>query len=124
MPGTGLLGCTFHYSQAIYRNIQQKGLQQAYQEVEIVRQVLRQIMALGFLPAREIKKAYEDIIKPQLKDVPAKPVALRHNLRDFFRYFEREWLTKIPQFCVFDQSVRTNNALEGIKYFNEIFLFS
>ncbi|CAF4412234.1 unnamed protein product, partial [Adineta steineri] len=41
-------------------------------------------MALGFLPAHEIKKAYEDIIKPQLKDVPSRPVSLRHNLREFF----------------------------------------
>ncbi|CAF1483255.1 unnamed protein product, partial [Rotaria sp. Silwood1] len=38
-------------------------------------------MALGFLPAHEIKKAYQDIIKPQMKAVPATPVALRHNLR-------------------------------------------
>ncbi|CAF3828831.1 unnamed protein product [Rotaria sp. Silwood1] len=73
-------------------------------------------MALGFLPAHEIKKAYQDIIKPQMKDVPATPVALRHNLREFFRYFEQEWLKKIHQFCVFDQSIRTNNALEGIMF--------
>ncbi|CAF1049115.1 unnamed protein product [Adineta steineri] len=117
LPGTEVQGCTFHYSQALYRNIQKKGLQEAYQEVEIVRQVLRQIMALGFLPAHEIKKAYEDIIKPQLKDVPAQPVSLRQNLREFFRYFEKEWLKKVHEFCVFDQSVRTNNALEGINFF-------
>ncbi len=63
-----------------------------------MRQILRQIMALGFLPAHEIKKAYQDIVKPQMKDVPATPVALRHNLREFFRYFEKEWLKKFANF--------------------------
>ncbi|CAM4948109.1 unnamed protein product [Rotaria socialis] len=112
-PNTQLLGCAFHFSQAIYRNIQGKGLQDAYQNLEVVRQVLRQIMALAFVPSDQITRVYYDVIKPQLNNVPAKPISLRHNLRDFFKYFESFWLRKTNQFCVFNQSTRTNNGLEG-----------
>ncbi|CAF1128042.1 unnamed protein product [Rotaria magnacalcarata] len=113
LPNTQLLGCAFHFSQAIYRNIQGKGLQDAYQNLEVVRQVLRQIMALAFLPSDQITRVYYDVIKPQLNNVPAKPISLCHNLRDFFKYFESFWLRKTNQFCVFNQSTRTNNGLEG-----------
>ena len=104
----------FHYNQAIYRNIQKKGLQEAYQDVEAVRHILRQIMALAFIPDDRIRIAYDDIIMPQLNNVPTKPRCLRQNLRNFFKYYESTWLTKSHQFCVFDQPTRTNNALEGI----------
>lgn len=114
MPNIHLLGCAFHYNQAIYRNIQGKGLQDAYQNVEVIRQILRQIMALAFLPNDQIKTVYFDVIKPQLSHVPSKPAALRLNLRGFFKYYESKWLTNIHHFCVFNQSTRTNNALEGI----------
>jgi hypothetical protein len=109
-----LLGCAFHYNQAIYRNIQSKGLQEAYQNVEMVRQVLRQTMALAFIPRDQIRIVYDDVIKPQLNNVPKTPKSLRHNLRDFLQYYESFWLTKIDKFCVFNQSTRTNNGLEGI----------
>lgn len=109
-----MLGCAFHYNQAIYRNIQNKGLQEAYQNVEVVRQILRQTMALAFIPNDQIRVAYDDIIIPQLSNIPTRPTSLRHNLRHFFKYYESTWLTKIYQFCVFDQPTRTNNGLEGI----------
>ena len=79
----------------------------------MVRQVLRQIMALAFVPSDQITTVYFDVIKPQLNNVPVKPTSLRHNLRDFFKYFESFWLKKTNQFSVFDQPTRTNNGLEG-----------
>ena len=75
-------------------------------------------MALAFLPDDQIRTAYDDFIVPQLSNVPARPTSLRHNLRNFFKYFESNWLTKIDQFCVFNQPTRTNNGLEGIYQFN------
>jgi len=109
-----LLGCPFHYNQAIYRNIQTKGLQEAYQNVEVVRQMLRQIMALAFIPSDQITIVYNDVIKPQLRNVPTRPASLRINLRNFLKYYESYWLTKIYKFCVLVQPTRTNNGLEGI----------
>ncbi|CAF4169822.1 unnamed protein product, partial [Rotaria sordida] len=113
LPNTKLLGCTFHYNQAIYRNIQLKGLQDAYQNIEVVRQILRQTMALAFIPNDQIKTVYYDVIKPQLNNVSRKPTSLRHNLDNFFTYYESQWLTKTYKFCVFGEPIRTNNGLEG-----------
>ena len=121
MPSTQIIGCAFHYSQAIYRNIQGKGLQDAYQNVEVVRQILRQIMALAFIPDDEIRTVYYDVIKTQFNTGPTKPTNHRNNLRNVFKYFESFWLKKIDQFCVFDQSTRTNNALKGKEYIDCIF---
>ncbi|CAF4839510.1 unnamed protein product, partial [Rotaria magnacalcarata] len=81
--------------------------------LEVARQVLRQIMALAFVPSDQITRVYYDVVKPELNNVPAKPISLRHNLRDFFKYFESFWLRKTNHFCVFNQSTRTNNGLEG-----------
>ncbi|CAF1015846.1 unnamed protein product [Adineta ricciae] len=118
VPNTHLLGCTFHYNQAIYRNIQLKGLQEAYQDVEVARQMLGQMMALAFVPSDQIKTLYRDFIKPQLTNIPKSAVSLHQNLRHFLKYYDSYWLTKIYKFCVFDQPVRTNNGLEG--YNNKI----
>jgi hypothetical protein len=89
-------------------------LQDAYQNVETLRQILRHIMALAFIPHDQICTVYYDNIKPELNDLPTKPASLRQNLRTFFKYYESHWLTKINKFCVFDQPTRTNNGLEGI----------
>ncbi|CAF2935647.1 unnamed protein product [Rotaria sp. Silwood2] len=122
LPNTKLLGCAFHYNQAIYRNIQLKGLQDAYQNIEVVRQILRQTMALAFIPNDQIKTVYYDVIKPQLNNVPRKPTSLRHDLGNFFTYYESQWLTKTYKFCVFGETTRTNNGLEGMQYL--IYLYS
>ncbi|CAF1427646.1 unnamed protein product [Adineta steineri] len=111
LPRTRLIGCAFHYAQCVHRNIQSHGLQDAYQNNELVRQILRQTMALAYMPSDQIRKLYYDVIKAQqntvLKD-------FRKNLRNFFKYFESFWLKKIHQFCVFGESIRTNNGLEGM----------
>ncbi|CAF3900606.1 unnamed protein product [Adineta steineri] len=111
LPRTRLIGCAFHYAQSVHRNIQNHGLQDAYQNNELVRQILRQTMALAYVPSDQIRKLYYDCVKVQqntvLKD-------FRKNLRNFFKYFESFWLKKIRQFCVFSESIRTNNGLEGL----------
>jgi len=44
-------GCVFHFSQAVWRNIQAVGLQCAYTSDERINRVCRQTMALPLLPA-------------------------------------------------------------------------
>ncbi|CAF4961915.1 unnamed protein product, partial [Rotaria magnacalcarata] len=67
----------------------------------------------AFIPSDQIKKLYNDVIKPQLNNVPKRPVSLSYNLNSFLKYYESYWLTNIYKFCVFDQPTRTNNELEG-----------
>ena len=87
-----------------------------------MRQILRHIMALAFIPNDQIRIAYNDISVPQLNNLPSRPRCLRQNLQNFFQYNESTWLTKIHQFCVFNQSTRINNGLEGIRYLDCTFL--
>jgi len=56
LPGVLQRGCAFHFSQAVWRNIQAVGLQRAYTSDERVNRVCRQTMALPLLPADVIAK--------------------------------------------------------------------
>ncbi|CAF1427657.1 unnamed protein product [Adineta steineri] len=111
LPRTRLIGCAFHYAQCVHRNIQSHGLQNAYQNNKLIRQILRQTMALAYMPSDQIRKLYYDVIQVQQNTVVKD---FRKNLRSFFKYFESFWLKKIHQFCVFGESIRTNNGLEGM----------
>ncbi|CAF1374676.1 unnamed protein product [Rotaria magnacalcarata] len=44
------VGCYFHYTQAIYRNIQRLGLSSKYATDEETRNTCRKIMALALMP--------------------------------------------------------------------------
>ncbi|CAF4647498.1 unnamed protein product, partial [Didymodactylos carnosus] len=96
-------GCYFHFTQALYRNIQKLGLSTAYRDSESTRIVCRKLMALPLLQLNDIELAFED-----LKD--DSPVTLR----DLFNYFETFWMTDIPLHLwnVSDLQIRTNNNCE------------
>ncbi|CAF0873328.1 unnamed protein product [Didymodactylos carnosus] len=96
--------CYFHFTQALYRNIQNLGLTTAYRDTESTRIVCRKLMALPLLQLNDIELAFED-----LKD--DSPVTLR----DLFKYFENFWMTGIPLHLwnVSDLQIRRNNNCEG-----------
>ncbi|CAM4801162.1 unnamed protein product [Rotaria magnacalcarata] len=97
-------GCYFHFTQALYRNIQKLGLSTAYRDTEAIRMICRKLMALPLLPLNDVKVALED-----LKD--DSPITLR----DLFNYFENFWMADIPVHLwnVSDLQIRTNNNCEG-----------
>ncbi|CAF4164323.1 unnamed protein product, partial [Rotaria sordida] len=97
-------GCYFHYTKAIYRNIQNFGLTKAYCDNEITRTACRKLVALPLLQLNDVKLAFED-----LKD--DSPIILR----DLFNYFETFWMTNLPLHLwnVSDLQIRTNNYCEG-----------
>ncbi len=49
-PQVIVCGCLFHWNQAIYRKIQDVGLQQAYHAKQATHKFCRTLMALQFLP--------------------------------------------------------------------------
>ncbi|CAF3588472.1 unnamed protein product [Rotaria sp. Silwood1] len=101
-------GCYFHFTQALYRNIQTLGLTTAYRGNETIRIICRKLMALPLLQLNDIKLAFED-----LKD--DSPITLR----DLFNYFENYWMTDVPLHLwnVSDLQIRTNNNCEEEVYF-------
>lgn len=76
-------------------------------------------MALALLPENEIKDAYQQI-KIEGSTL-FENTRFETNLKNFFQYFEKEWLDgiyKISEWCVFAQRHRKNNYLES--YHNQL----
>ena len=96
-------GCAFHFSQAVWRNIQAVGLQCAYTSDECVNRVCRQTMTLPFLPADVIADEFQTL--HTASDDPR----VAHHLQ----YMERQWISSTTwsptTWSVFRQPVQTNN---------------
>ena len=97
-------GCHFHYSQSLYKQVQQLGLSKAYLEDENVRLSCRSAMALAFVPVQLVEQAVqvlEDESPPEMED--------------FFKYFRYQWLTRVPPkyWNVSKLEFRTNNICES-----------
>src|SRR5271165_3687050 len=102
-----LRGCLFHWNQAIYRRIQDSGLQKGCHTKRGVNSFCKLIMALPFLPAEWIEPVFQ-----QLKR--AAPTAKITGLLD---YVERQWISSttfpIASWSVYKRPFRTNNDVEG-----------
>jgi hypothetical protein len=79
-------------------------LTQLYETDVGIKQQVRQLMALPFLPAAVIRSTFN--LLQSTSDV---------RLAQLFQYFDQQWLVSLPVtlWCVADIDVRTNNALEG-----------
>ena len=60
-PGVSVKGCFFHWKQAVWRKIQETGLQPAYMEKSDVFQLLRNLMALPLLPSEVIGPMFQSL---------------------------------------------------------------
>ncbi|KAG1675546.1 hypothetical protein GQR58_014656 [Nymphon striatum] len=102
-------GCSFHFAQALYKQVQKKGLQHEYEQKGNVYELLRKVFALPFLPADDIASAFQ-----KLSD---KVDASACRLTAFFQYVHDTWLTNrtwpLQSITVFGRSIRTNNDVEG-----------
>lgn len=58
-PDTEQHGCFFHFSQAIWRKIQNVGLQNPYNTDAIVASHLRFLTALAFVPPKDVHTIFE-----------------------------------------------------------------
>ena len=107
LPEVQLLGCAFHWNQALWRKVQELGLQTAYMKDWATNGYIRRLMALPFLPHETIAPTFESL----------KQEATTEPLQQFVSYIEENWIrsTVWPPKCfsVFMQSIRTNNDIEG-----------
>ena len=107
LPEVQLLGCAFHWNQALWRKVQELGLQTAYSSDHATSKFIRRLMALPFLPHETIAATFESLT----------PEATTQPLREFVNYIGETWIhSRVwPPKCwsVFMQSIRTNNDLEG-----------
>ena len=105
-PGVELQGCSFHWTQAVWRKIQLLGLQPLYLSNNSTHDFCRRLMALPLLPCEHIEPAFRILEGRVSNDI-------EHQLTT---YIANTWMTgqwKPKDWSVFNQTVRTNNDVEG-----------
>ena len=109
MPHVRLVGCLFHYTQALYRQIQALGLQQSYQTDVGTKSLMRCYMALPVLPAPHIKPVFDTLVATS-----------PHVFSPFINYIREQWIEgtifTVTDLSVFGMETRTNNDVEGYHY--------
>ena len=109
LPNVRLVGCLFHYTQALLRFIQGMGLQQAYQTDIGTKSLGRMYMALPVLPHEHIEPVFE------ILSASAPPM-----FAPFIQYIRNQWILgavfTIRDLSIFQMTVRTKNDVEGYHY--------
>lgn len=107
LPEVRIMGCAFHWSQALWRKVQELGLQQGYRNDRGTHDLVRKLLALPFLPADEIPNAFHRL----------EAKATTEPLQALAQYINNTWISSTTWhpscWSVFQQSVRTNNDTEG-----------
>ncbi|XP_035686596.1 uncharacterized protein LOC118422872 [Branchiostoma floridae] len=105
-PDVRFKGCVFHWCQAVWKKVQEHGLQTAYRRNQRVHAWVRQLMALPFLPAASIPAALEELTRKSAGELTSLAEYVRQTWLNSTIFTPRRW-------SVYMQSVRTNNDLEG-----------
>lgn len=106
-PDVAIQGCHFHFCQAVYRKVQELGLQGDYGHDKKTKKYVKRLMALPFLPAEHIEDAFSELER-KLQTT---------RLSSLTTYMRRTWieheLWDPNTWSVFNQVIRTNNDAEG-----------
>ena len=62
-PNAKIMGCYFHYSQAILRKVNNLGLKRLYRKNKIVQRVVRMLIQLALLPYNKIQQGFDQIVQ-------------------------------------------------------------
>lgn len=107
-PDSKISGCTFHFTQSLWRNIQSLGLTSLYKSNDEVRNIFKMCAALAYLPPEQVEDGWLII----MEDVPQDEKVLA-----FIDYFVNQWMDNpnipIQMWNVLGQRHRTNNVVEG-----------
>ncbi|XP_031553270.1 uncharacterized protein LOC116290391 [Actinia tenebrosa] len=96
------MGCVFHWSQAVWRKVQELGLTLPYEN-----DFIRKLLALPFLPATEIERVFNTLMQQ----------ATTRPLQDLVEYIDNQCVSSATfppeEWSVYSQAIRTNNDVEG-----------
>ena len=108
LPDVHIHGCYFHWAQAVFRHIGSCGLRTAYMENGPLYKILKQLLALPYLPRRHIFYAFEELRKQGQNN---------ERVIELFNYVEATWFKPdvwgVGNWSNFKRLVRTNNDCEG-----------
>ncbi|KAJ8309738.1 hypothetical protein KUTeg_011603 [Tegillarca granosa] len=107
LRGVRIHGCAFHWGQAVWRHVQELGLQMDYSQRYGVFKFVRKLLALPFLPEEQIPVAFNTL----------KETVTSERLIQLTNYIERTWINvdiwTPSSWTVYRMAVRTNNDVEG-----------
>ena len=113
-PDCIIKDCLFHFSQALWRKLQEVGLSKSHRNNGEVKEWFRLFSGLPFVPVPHIFKAFQLIVcNYQPNSVPQEAVF------KFNSYFERTWIMgnfRLEVWNHFRSDVRSNNICEGYNY--------
>ena len=106
-PNVYAHGCTFHFFQALVKRINEEGLAYAYAKEPGTRELLKEMMALCYFPAKWIPNLFYKL----------KVKCTTPNLIAFVVYTEKTWIesTIFPPYAwsAFGYFKRTTNPFQG-----------
>ena len=109
LPDVDIRGCWFHWAQAVFRKVKEIGLRQAYVHQGLVRDYIRELMALPNLPANHIAPTFAEL------RTRCPPGAAR--LDELLQYIDKTWVSSNSRpptsWSTFQRLIRTNNDAEG-----------
>lgn len=107
-PAAEFHGCFFHFSQSLWRKVQNLGLANEYNTSQEVRESVRMCAALAFLKPTEVEEGWLHIHSVAVAN---------EKLNEFFYYFIEQWLENphlpIKAWNCTGRRHRTNNVVEG-----------
>ena len=104
-PDAHIRGCSFHWSQALGRKVQELGLFVAYNFVSAVHDYIRMLFALPYLPVGHIIRSFDQIAS-----------VTNDQLRPLVDYVRSTWIQgqwSPEDWCVYKRYIRTNNDVEA-----------
>ena len=106
-PAVKCRGCCFHWTQAVWRKIQEVGLQVAYNKEVAVHHLCKHLLGLPFVPEGHIEPCFIELQKRAETD----------KLKVLFKYVNKTWIRSSiwgpGTWSCYGQSIRTNNDVEG-----------
>ena len=92
-----LCGCYFHFSQSLWRRIQELGISNPYRENRLLKRNLRKVMSIGYLPIQLLRMNFNRLMlsretRELINQYPA--------LQEFYNYFRNNYLNGnfLPEF--------------------------
>ena len=105
-PGVSITGCCFHWTQAVWKRVQEYGLVPAYCQKKNTSKFIRELLCLPFLPHEQIYATFKDfcdLIEPSHPE----------GLQKLMKYIEDNWMEGKPfspvNWSVFKIPIRTNS---------------
>jgi len=113
-PQSSIRGCFFHFCQSIWRRVQQEGLARHYDRNRYLKDLIRKLMAIAFLPSLLVRNSFQQFLQQNLTRLLCRRYP---ELQNLLQYFTRNYLNgqfRIAIWNVYDRDMdnRTNNHVE------------